>query len=137
MVPNSLLGCSCTLKYYIHCIDNFAYSFWIFKFLNPSLTKILKDYRCDLIFFFLIVVNKVRASKNIMKYMKCHFTILKAPRNSPRTPRSRFCLSLSPRNVKLPFPYSSIPRGVKFSEELPSLVRHKLKKSQKTQKMHF
>ena len=43
------------------------------------------------------------------------------PRNSPRTPRNIFYLPPSRRNVKLPFLDSSIPRGVKLSEELPSL----------------
>ena len=41
--------------------------------------------------------------------------------NSPRTPRNRFHIPRSPRNVNLPFLDSSIPRGMKFSEELPSL----------------
>ena len=45
----------------------------------------------------------------------------KTPRNSPRTPRIRLCLPRSSKNVKLPFLDSSIPRGVKFSEELPFL----------------
>ena len=44
------------------------------------------------------------------------------PRNSSRTPRNRVCLPRSPKNVNLPFLDSSIPRGVKFSEELPFLI---------------
>ena len=47
--------------------------------------------------------------------------IKKGPRNSSGTPRNRLCVPRSPRSVKLPFLDSSIPRGVKFSEELPFL----------------
>ena len=42
--------------------------------------------------------------------------------NSPRTPRNRFHIPRSPRNAILLFLDSSIPRGMKFSEELPSLI---------------
>ena len=44
------------------------------------------------------------------------------PRNSSRTPRNRFYLPRSQSNGILPFLVSSIPRGVRFSKELPSLV---------------
>ena len=46
--------------------------------------------------------------------------------NSPRTPRNRFHIPRSPRNINLSFLDSSIPRGMKFSEELPSLVKGQL-----------
>ena len=39
------------------------------------------------------------------------------------SPRNRFHLPRSPRNDKLQFLDSSIPRGMKSSEELPSLIR--------------
>ena len=42
--------------------------------------------------------------------------------NSPRTPRNRFHIPRSPRNVNLSFLDSSIAREMKFSEELPSLM---------------
>ena len=43
--------------------------------------------------------------------------------NSLRTPRNLFLIPRSPRNVNLLLRDSSIPRGMKFSEELPSLVK--------------
>ena len=46
----------------------------------------------------------------------------KAPRNSPRTPRSGFSLLQSSKNVRLPFLDSSIPQAMKIFEELPFLV---------------
>ena len=45
--------------------------------------------------------------------------------NSPRTPRNRFHIPRSPRNVILLFLDSLIPRGMKFSDELPSLTQMK------------
>ena len=44
------------------------------------------------------------------------------PRNSSRTPRNRFWIPRSSKNVKLPFLDSSIPPGMKFFEELTSLM---------------
>ena len=44
------------------------------------------------------------------------------PEIPPETPKNRFYFPQSPRNVKLPFLDSQISRGVKCSEELPSLA---------------
>ena len=66
---------------------------------------------------------KLCKMKKILSFLGISLQILEyiIPLNSLRTPRNRFYPPRSLRNVKLPFLDSSIPRGVKFSEELPSL----------------
>ena len=57
------------------------------------------------------------------------------PRNSPRTPRNRFHIPRSSKNDKLSFLDSSIPRRMKFSEELPFLPHTLFKSENERQKI--
>ena len=85
-------------------------------FCPKNLRKEISLYRTTL--FGVKLESKQKERRKAHDFLYLLYAYL-GPRNSSRTPRNRFWLPRSSKNVKLPFLDSSIPRGVKFSEELP------------------